>query len=530
MQDKIDVRPRASSYYGNGAGDGKLRAPEGVGSVTTKYRYCQPDPIAGVVCDGTTIADEYAEKPEGPPDPARPFHKVHMIPNPGSGSGVDNEPLVYDPGVPPTHRQWKFDDDRAAWVAAGWIQDASLNGRFWVHAATTKGRFLDQVPASTSTTYGPSTTGYRVNDHGVASAASDADGSNLANHYVFLEPSVGKHSIWSRPLEPALFIFFKVCEILPAWDGVAGEASPLVSLEGEDEKGVAHFGVVLRNGTVASANDVLSSSLRARLAGTYAWASGAEVMLAQGKSGFHALVFASDGTRLVDVVARTPKGLGVASDIGFAVPTATGPAARTEFVPVYSRVEDLAFVVGGKLTSTGGESREIWWRQVRGSEGWTLVPALTSGRASLRLEHVLAATYSFRDEMLWVLDDDRSRRRLLRIDPFSGNVDVVGTWTVSSAFTKQWLVLDLDGNVVLASSSPTAFGIARFQSAGLNPTVTPTIVNFEQGARALLLAPAVDALGSSILTRVSSSANYVTERRTDFQGTSAAISALDAVL
>lgn len=118
----------------------------------------------------------------------------------------------------------------------------------------------------------------------------------------------------------------------------------------------------------------------------------------------------------------------------------------------------------------------------------------------------------------------------MRIDPFSGNVDVVGTWTVSSAFTKQWLVLDLDGNVVLASSSPTAFGIARFQSAGLNPTVTPTIVNFEQGARALLLPPAVDALGSSILTRVSSSANYVTERRTDFQGTSAAISALDAVL
>ncbi|NUP09113.1 MAG: hypothetical protein HOW73_23940 [Polyangiaceae bacterium] len=385
--------------------------------------------------------------------------------------------------------------------------------------------FDDRVTATTIE-YGPSTTGYRVNDDGEASTSSDADGSDLANHYLPLVPEDTYESFWSRPLEPFLFVFFKVCEIYPGWDGVRGEASPLVSLQGEDENGVPQFGIMLRDGTAASVNEVLTSSLVTRLSGSNAWASGAEVMLAQGKSGFHAVVFAPNGTGLTDVVGMTADGkLGTAADFGFTVPTSTGPASRSGFVPVYSRVADLAFVVGGALTSNGAQARDIWRREVRGTGGWQQVPL-----TGVTLETVLAATYSFRDAKLWVLDESRTVRRLLRIDPLSGKTTIVGSWARSSAFNKQWLVLDLEGDVVLASSSESAFGIARFRSAGLNPTIAPTVVNLEQGARRLMLPPAIDAKGNSIVTRTSPTVDYVTERRTTFQGSAATIAALDAIL
>ena len=193
---------------------------------------------------------------------------------------------------------------------------------------------------------------------------------------------------------------------------------------------------------------------------------------------------------------------------------------------MYSRYDDLAFVVGGTLVG-GGDAGDIWMRQVKGTLGWTNITP-----SGLGLKKVLAATYSFRDGTLWVLDENSSAntRRLIRVSPFLSHAELVYTFTKSQAYTKQWLVLDVDGNVVLGSSGTTSFGIARFQSAGLNPTVAPTILKLEQRTGELLAPPTIDAKGNTLVLRTAVGAPTTTERRTSLQGQAATYASLDAIL
>jgi len=192
VQDEIDVTPMSSRFYGNGAGQGKLRPAVAIGSVPTQYRFCQPDLDNDVYCDGQAIDDSYADITEGTPDPSRPYHKARMIANPGSGSGQDNEPLSYVNGAAPVARRWRYAADSALWEAQGWITNVSddapncgaydqcytnLDGRFWSHAATTKGRFADRVAAVNDPVIdrAPPTTGFRVNNAGLGSTAASAE-------------------------------------------------------------------------------------------------------------------------------------------------------------------------------------------------------------------------------------------------------------------------------------------------------------------------------------------------------------------
>jgi len=177
-----------------------------------------------------------------------------------------------------------------------------------------------------------------------------------------------------------------------------------------------------------------------------------------------------------------------------------GPAPRTEFQAVYSRAAARLFLVGGADASTNELTGDIWWRDVNGAS-WFPVPL--EGYAP---ETVTAATYSYRDHNLWVLDQLDSgpipRARLTRIDPVSGKHTIVGTWPRLRlghkwVFDKHWLVLDQDGSVLLVASSSmiNKHVIVRINVDG----DTPQVGGVRIAPHALAGPPAVDPAGYSLL-------------------------------
>jgi hypothetical protein len=121
-------------------------------------------------------------------------------------------------------------------------------------------------------------------------------------------------------------------------------------------------------------------------------------------------------------------------------------------------------------------------------------------------------------------------RRLIRVSPFLAHAEVLYSFSKSAAYTKQWLVLDVDGNVVLASTGTANYGIARFQSAGLNTAVPPSVLKLEQRTGELLAPPTIDAVGNTLVQRAAIGAPTTTERRASLLGSASTLAALDAIL
>jgi hypothetical protein len=117
---------------------------------------------------------------------------------------------------------------------------------------------------------------------------------------------------------------------------------------------------------------------------------------------------------------------------------------------------------------------------------------------------VLAATYSFRDDRLWVLDEVQGpfglkRIRLVRIHPQSGEFEQLGQWPRVGLFNRHWLGVDKDGQVLLTASSDTAKKYLVIRLDNRAPQVKPSSVRFGQGA--LALRPLVDQDGYSFVLR-----------------------------
>jgi len=126
---------------------------------------------------------------------------------------------------------------------------------------------------------------------------------------------------------------------------------------------------------------------------------------------------------------------------------------RHDFVPVLSRVLGTLFIVGGKA-DTGENTGEIWAVTASASPVLLAVPGYAPRR-------VMAATVGLRDRMLWVLDEgdgspnstSDNSARLVRIDPYTGDLHIVWEGQRSSSFDKHWLTVDNDRRVLLTSSS-----------------------------------------------------------------------------
>jgi hypothetical protein len=108
-------------------------------------------------------------------------------------------------------------------------------------------------------------------------------------------------------------------------------------------------------------------------------------------------------------------------------------------------------LVGGKDATTGLPSHDIWYSALGG--GWDPIatPDFAVGEA-------LAATYSYADERLWVLDhapdaSGKEQVRLTRIDPVRRVAETVAMWERQRSGDRYWLDVDGDGGLLLTITS-----------------------------------------------------------------------------
>jgi hypothetical protein len=137
----------------------------------------------------------------------------------------------------------------------------------------------------------------------------------------------------------------------------------------------------------------------------------------------------------------------------------------------------------------------------------------TSG---FELANVIAATYSAKDGMLWVLDEKPKignlivTRRLVRVDPDTGRGTIVGAWVVPNLFDDHWLRIDRDGSLLVVASSSLLkkHAIARI---GLSAS-SPQLAGVHWGQDSLIQGPIVDMAGYWLLTRHNPSQPFKTAR------------------
>ena len=172
----------------------------------------------------------------------------------------------------------------------------------------------------------------------------------------------------------------------------------------------------------------------------------------------------------------------------------TAPPPRRGAQGVYARSAGRVYVIGGNDPDTNEARRDIWWRDVTGGP-WYEVPD-----GDYQPEKVLAATRPYRDGKLWILDEVRAGwlrfARLVRLNPGTGEAEVLGKWPRIGLFDQHWLILDLEGNVVVAASSSRTkrHALIRIRLDGPKPHVDR--VHVAQGE--LAMAPWVDAGGYAL--------------------------------
>jgi hypothetical protein len=186
-------------------------------------------------------------------------------------------------------------------------------------------------------------------------------------------------------------------------------------------------------------------------------------------------------------------------------------------VAVFSRSEDRAFVLGGYDASTGELLHDLWMRPVEEPGAWHRIElhhvdlgrgvgseAQLEAARSFDVGHVLAATWSYLDHRLWVLDDvpgdseGASVARLYRVEPYLGAVQLVGAWRRDPARDRVFLVLDRDGAVLLVTSSTAGavHSVVRLEATPYAPQ-TPLRISLTHSPGALVLPPFADAAGYS---------------------------------
>ncbi len=229
------------------------------------------------------------------------------------------------------------------------------------------------------------------------------------------------------------------------------------------------------------------------------WASAAEPnsfeptgLAIQGGDHVIAIGVSGDGTAALDGAVVSQDGVMRAASEAtetegpvYGAASLVAPPPRSGFVPVYSTAAGGLFVVGGQ-SSGGGASGDIWFLPLDGTWQKLTYPGYQPGQ-------VLAATFSFGDHKLWVLDSTSSgvgfpTARLARLDAQGGDVEVIATWPQLGIFDRWFLSVDRDGSVLMSGSNLVANALVRYP-VNAEP-VLPSVLVAQAGA--LLMAPVVD--------------------------------------
>ncbi len=174
-------------------------------------------------------------------------------------------------------------------------------------------------------------------------------------------------------------------------------------------------------------------------------------------------------------------------------PPRSGSPHATDFAAVLTRYRRGLFVVGGDDPETKKPTGEIWFTSLA-SNRWGRVA--TVGYAP---ERVLAATYSFASDRLYILDEKQGSARLTAVDPISGVASAIGAWPRHAEWDREYLVVDRDGALLVASSKSAGKKHAIFRiDARKKP---PTIDGVEKGKRAFVYQPVVDMSGYTLVLR-----------------------------
>jgi hypothetical protein len=523
----FEIDPRPSMPYYNGANDGEDGAGIAPSNVPTKYRFCQNDLDKLVNCESpSTVDNGLVDLPDGVIGPQRPFLRMAVWDPADPAPAEDNETLPYD-GASQAVRRWDYQAHKAHWSSQvpPWISPVGstglfgtttgLSGRLWVHSSTNIGLFATG-----------SATGYRVSMAGTA--VGDAE---LGNYYVPYAPDspyfiydVGAWSPidyfeWVIPWDPWDALDAK-------WDGVMQEAATVI--QGYEGR----FARIQRDGAAVVVDAELGTGLKSLMAQSVLWGPAAEASLWQAHKGAHdsphAVAFKSDGTDVFDGVWLDGV-RGNAADVGQpSLGRSGGPSARTGFAPVYSRADDLAFVVGG--VASGVTTKEIWYRSVETTDvPWTRID-LGGGYAP---EHVKAATWSPLEQKLWVLDLAGTVARLARVHPSTGHAEILHSWTWTGNYDRHWMRLALDGSVMLfgSSSSLNRHGAAVFDAAPMTVWAEVSLARYQapaSGSGKLLYRPNVDPRGMTFVATPNGRLEVI--RRDGLSGSADALSALSGIL
>ena len=450
------------------------------------------------------------------------FHRVQVDDFPLAVSSIGSSD--YATWEPAQNLSWDWVSDFDRWQASawgtGWVPDpqpsldtlALDRGRFWMHAVT-------DVGMKNATAAWKDVTGVHP------SQTDPAGAEKLANHYESVFPTQDRvvfdyHKVlydegvdlWARPcltcgrasLESLLDHLSDPIDEHAWYDSL--QSRPMTTL------GDGKVVVVIPDGRAVPVSDQrVPVQVRQLLFGDDVVVPYAEAnpRMGLGQQGAEYVILAADGTDIVDRIftngmrftngARlTDDMVDSSQDLGMETSISSdtsAPSPRTDFTAVYSRSSGRLFVVGGKEQATGELAGEIWQRGTNAGDTWLRLPSqgFTPGK-------VLAATYSYRDRSLWILDEVRvghhlALGRLTRVNAGTGEADVVKTWPRLKLFDKHWMMLDRDGSVLLFASSSHTRAHWVFK---LDPE-EGALVGMRRNKGMLAGRPSVDTEGYSFL-------------------------------
>lgn len=192
-------------------------------------------------------------------------------------------------------------------------------------------------------------------------------------------------------------------------------------------------------------------------------------------------------------ILRAEEGIRIQENVGCPIvdpPNSEEPEERTATISLYSRHLRGYFLVGGR-TSSGEELHDLWFHSVSGGVWEEILPSISLGR-------IYAATFSFADGRLWIVDEKTERRysevRLLTVD-LAGNAELLfSTRRNSRSELTPFLSVDNDGSVLLAIAGDRDFSVYRVTT---RPCRTLERILREKGH--LVRAPIADEAGYSFV-------------------------------
>lgn len=173
---------------------------------------------------------------------------------------------------------------------------------------------------------------------------------------------------------------------------------------------------------------------------------------------------------------------------GFDVSAVSRPAAmtaRTGFAAAWSTTAQYLLLAGG--SDSGGESQADVWRWSAASGAWS-TGAITGG---LSPENALAATYSSRDQRLWIVDAREQGLLLLRLNPATGQILTEVSLEVLEDLSEVWLTTLEDGHVLLAGNHALGARLSVLDAKRFDDGASVDVVGALEIAGPLAAVPAV---------------------------------------